>query len=87
MLVCHRAQNMRYFVRREITNNGLIACLTIMPWFWQHFSFDDIGCFLACQPLLDYFMSKSGLVWFYGISTIVGHLMTNPFYTYIKRDF
>ena len=25
-----------------------------------------------------------GLVWFYGISTIVGYLMPNPFYTYIK---
>ena len=24
-----------------------------------------------------------GLVWFYGISTIVGYLMPNPFYTYI----
>ena len=23
------------------------------------------------------------LVWFYGISTIVGYLMPNPFYTYI----
>ena len=25
-----------------------------------------------------------GLVDFYGISTIVGHLMPNPFYTYTK---
>ena len=25
-----------------------------------------------------------GLVWFYGISTIVGHFMPNPFYAYIK---
>ena len=24
-----------------------------------------------------------GLVWFYGISTIVGYLKPNPFYTYI----
>ena len=24
-----------------------------------------------------------GLVWFYGISTIVGYLMSNPVYTYI----
>ena len=24
-----------------------------------------------------------GLVWFYGISTIVGYLMPNPIYTYI----
>ena len=24
-----------------------------------------------------------GYVWFYGISTIVGYLMPNPFYTYI----
>ena len=27
---------------------------------------------------------SNGLVWFYGISTIVGYLMPNPFYTYIK---
>ena len=27
---------------------------------------------------------RLGLVWFYGISTIVGYLMPNPFYTYIK---
>ena len=26
------------------------------------------------------------LVWFYGISTLVGHLMPNPFYTYVKYD-
>ncbi len=25
-----------------------------------------------------------GLVWFYGISTIVGYLMPDPFYKYIK---
>ena len=32
------------------------------------------------------FQSQSGwfgLLWFYGISTIVGHLMPNPIYTYI----
>ena len=28
--------------------------------------------------------SELGLVWFYGISTIVGYLMPNPVYTYIK---
>ena len=27
------------------------------------------------------------LVWFYGISTIVGYLMPNPFYTYILNGF
>ena len=26
-----------------------------------------------------------GLVWFYGISTIVGYLMINPLYTYISN--
>ena len=25
---------------------------------------------------------KNALVWFYGILTIVGYLMPNPFYTY-----
>ena len=24
-----------------------------------------------------------GLVWFYGISTIIGYLMPNPFYTHV----
>ena len=28
-------------------------------------------------------MCLFGLVWFYGISTIVGYLMPNPLYTYI----
>ena len=28
-------------------------------------------------------MIRFGLVWFYGISTIVGYLMPNPLYTYI----
>ena len=28
-----------------------------------------------------------GLIWFYGISTIIGHLIANPFDTYIKYDF
>ena len=26
------------------------------------------------------------LVWFYGISTLIVHLMPNSFYTYIKYD-
>ena len=28
-------------------------------------------------------VSRFSLVWFYGISTITGHSMPNPFYTYI----
>ena len=31
----------------------------------------------------DKWVGLVGLVGFYGISTIVGYLMTNPFYTYI----
>ena len=30
-----------------------------------------------------YDLVRFGLVWFYGISTIVGYLMPNPLYTYI----
>ena len=30
---------------------------------------------------------RFGLVWFYGISTIVGYLMPNPFYTYKRFYF
>ena len=29
---------------------------------------------------------RFGLVWFYGISTIVGYLMPNPLYTYIFNN-
>ena len=29
------------------------------------------------------YIERESLVWFYGISKIVGHLMPNPFYTYI----
>ena len=55
--------------------------------------------FMAYQPLLFIYMIwfgwvlrhinhcrlfiLFGLVWFYGISTIVGYLMPNPLYTYI----
>ena len=28
-------------------------------------------------------LSSFGLVWFYGISTIIGYLTLNPLYTYI----
>ena len=28
-------------------------------------------------------MIKFGLIWFYGISTLVCYVMQNPFYTYI----
>ena len=28
-------------------------------------------------------MQWSGLIWFYAISTIVGYLKPNPFYTYV----
>ena len=28
-------------------------------------------------------MDKFGLIWFYGISTIVGYLMPNPVFTYV----
>ena len=28
-----------------------------------------------------------GLIWFYGISTIVGYLMSNPLYTYILSTY
>ena len=29
-----------------------------------------------------FFTHRYSLIWFYGISTIVGHIMPNPFYTY-----
>ena len=41
---------------------------------------------LSLTPIsgpLNFFISLFGLVRFYGISTIVGYLMPNSFYTYI----
>ena len=37
------------------------------------------------NPLYTYISNRYDLVWlgFYGISTIVGYLMSNPLYTYI----
>ena len=35
------------------------------------------------NPLYTYILDIYDLVWFYGISTIVGYLMLNPLYTYI----
>ena len=39
---------------------------------------DNLLCLLNLQHRFTY-----GFVWFYGISTIVGHLMPNPVFTYI----
>ena len=58
------------------------------------FKFGFVGCILWYSNHCRLFNAKSslyiwikykwfGLVWFYGISTIVGYLMPNPFYTYI----
>ena len=36
------------------------------------------------NPLYTYILDiRFGVVWFYGISIIVGYLMPNPLYTYI----
>ena len=35
------------------------------------------------NPLYTYILNIYDLVWFYGISTIIGYLMPNPLYTYI----
>ena len=32
----------------------------------------------------DFYSKWIGLVWLFGLLTIVGHSMPNPFYTYIK---
>ena len=42
-----------------------------------------IFTFLCSCLLRVFFNTGFGLVWFYGISTIVGYIMPNPFYTYI----
>ena len=41
------------------------------------------------NPLYTYTYLGFGLVWYYGISTIVGYQMQNPLYTYILdiKDF
>ena len=35
------------------------------------------------NPLYTYILNIYDLIWFCGISTIVGYLMLNPLYTYI----
>ena len=40
--------------------------------------FWECQCHVKCLVILGF-----GLVWFYGISTIVGYLMPKPLYTYI----
>ena len=47
------------------------------------FKFGDIRIYLEIIFLASTFIVWFGLVWFYGISTIVGYVMTNPFYTSI----
>ena len=51
------------------------------------FSFQHFNCFPECivifVNLSEIFVSFFGLVAFYGILTILGYLMPNPFYTYI----
>ena len=37
------------------------------------------------NPLHTYISNIYDLVWLYGISTIVGYLMSNPLYTYISN--
>ena len=62
----------------------------IIFYTWMLSSFSDIQQTLFCQenkPHVDYCMLYpnlfSGLLSFYGISTIVGYLMPNPLYTHI----
>ena len=40
----------------------------------------SVFIFVLVRPIKRY--EVIGLVWFYGISTTVGYLMPNPFYTY-----
>ena len=35
------------------------------------------------NPLYTFILNIYDLVWFYGLSTIVGYLMPNPLYTFI----
>ena len=45
---------------------------------------EEIGALIICCSFyLFLFQCVFCLVWFYGISTIVGYLMPNPLYTYI----
>ena len=37
----------------------------------------------TCQHIF-YMFGRLGFVWFYGISTMLGYLMPNTFYIYIK---
>ena len=59
--------------------------LILIIWFgWFLWHINHCWLFNAKSSLYLYIRYISfGLVGFYGISTIVGYLMPNPFYTYI----
>ena len=56
-----------------------------MIWFgWVLWHINHCRLFNAKSSVYIYIKYIGfGLVWFYGISTIVGYLMPNPLYTYI----
>ena len=55
-----------------------------MIWFgWVLRHINHCRLFNATSSLYIYILNIYDLVWFYGISTIVGYLMPNPLYTYI----
>ena len=57
-----------------------------MIWFgWVLWHIDHCRFFNVKSSLYIYILDIYGLVWlgFYGISTILGNLMSSPIYTYI----
>ena len=58
-----------------------------MVWFgWILWHINHCRLFNVKYSLYIYIKYiRFGLDWFYGISTIVGYLMSNPFYTYTSN--
>ena len=59
--------------------SSLVCLFGWVLWHINHYKLFN------AKSSLDIFIKyiRFGLVWFYSISSIVGHFMSNPFYTYI----
>ena len=59
-----------------------------MIWFgWVLWHINHCSLFNAKSSLYIYIKYTFGLVEFYGISTMVGYVMSNPLYTYILNTY
>ena len=55
----------------------------VSSWLFKHWDRDLTKSSSDVYISTQIYIAKFGLVWFYGISTIVSYLIPNPLYTYI----